>query len=49
MYLLQKNYKNFYEVIIGNGIEKKALKILKKRKNLRVIDSSKLNKIIRKY
>ena len=35
--------KNFYEVIIGNGIEKKALKILKKRKNLRVIDSSKLN------
>ncbi len=35
--------KNFYEVVIGNGIEKKALKILKKRKNLRVIDSSKLN------
>ena len=38
-------YKSFYEVVIGNGIEKKALKILKKRKNLRVIDSSKLNTI----
>ena len=38
-------YKNFYEVVIGNGIEKKALKILKKRKNLRLIDSSKLNTI----
>ena len=36
-------YKSFYEVVIGNGIEKKALKIFKKRKNLRVIDSSKLN------
>ncbi len=35
-------YKKFYEVIIGNGIEKKALQIFKKRKNLRVIDSSSL-------
>ncbi len=35
--------KLFLEVVIGNGIEKNALKILKKKKNLRVIDSSKLN------
>ncbi len=33
--------KLFLEVIIGNGIEKKALKIFKKRKNLRLIDASK--------
>jgi AICAR transformylase/IMP cyclohydrolase PurH (only IMP cyclohydrolase domain in Aful) len=34
--------KLFFEVVIGNGIEKSALKILKKKKNLRVIDSTKL-------
>ena len=33
--------KIFLEVIIGNGIEKEALKIFKKRKNLRLIDASK--------
>ena len=38
--------KNFFEVIIGNGYEKNAIKILKTRKNLRLIDASKftLNK-----
>ena len=36
--------KNFYEVIIGIGIEKKALKILKNKKNLRIIDCSRLKK-----
>ncbi len=30
----------FLEVIIGNGFDKAALKILKKKKNLRLIDSS---------
>ena len=34
--------KSFLEVIIGNGIEKEALKILKKKKNLRVIDANNL-------
>ncbi len=35
--------KIFFEVIIGNGFELGALKILKRRKNLRLIDSSQLN------
>ena len=35
--------KVFYEVIIGNGFDKDALKILKKKKNIRLIDSSKFN------
>ena len=30
----------FLEVIIGNGFERDALKILKKKKNLRLIDAS---------
>ena len=34
--------KTFLEVVIGLGFEKQALKILKKKKNLRIIDSSKL-------
>ena len=34
--------KIFFEVIIGNGIENSALKILKKKKNLRIIDANKL-------
>jgi len=33
--------KNFLEVIIGKGFEKSALKILKVKKNLRIIDISK--------
>ncbi len=32
--------KMFFEVIIANGFDKEALKILKKRKNLRLIDAS---------
>ena len=35
--------KLFYEVIIGIGFEKKALKILKRKKNLRLIDASKFS------
>jgi AICAR transformylase/IMP cyclohydrolase PurH (only IMP cyclohydrolase domain in Aful) len=34
--------KLFFEVIIGNGFDKNALKILKIKKNLRIIDASKL-------
>ena len=32
--------KIFFEVVIGNGFEKDALKILKSKKNLRLIDAS---------
>ena len=32
--------KVFLEVIVGNGFDKNALQILKRRKNLRIIDSS---------
>ena len=32
--------KNFLEVILANGFDKKSLQILKKRKNLRIIDIS---------
>ncbi len=35
--------KNYYEVIIANGFEKNAINFLKSRKNLRLIDSSKIN------
>ena len=35
--------KIFLEIVIGNGFDKEAIKILKKKKNLRIIDSSKLN------
>ena len=35
--------KTFFEIVISNGIEKKALKILKKKKNLRIIDASRIN------
>ena len=31
--------KTFFEVVIGNGIDKDALKILKRKKNLRIINS----------
>ena len=33
--------KNYYEVIVAKGFEKKALAIFKSKKNLRLIDSSK--------
>ncbi len=35
--------KNFLEVILANGFEKDALKILRKKKNLRILDISKYN------
>ena len=34
--------KNFYEVIIANGYDKYALKLLKNKKNLIIIDSTKV-------
>ena len=41
--LALKIKKIFLEVIIANGFEEKAIKILKKNKNLRIIDASKLS------
>ena len=38
--------KKFLEVILAKGFENDALKILKKRKNLRIIDISNIRKII---
>ncbi len=35
--------KTFFEVILAKGFDKKGLKILKKKKNMRVIDISKVN------
>ena len=35
--------KTFFEVILAKGFDKKALKILKKKKNMRIIDISKVN------
>ena len=44
-YLLAKEIsKKFYEVICAKGFEKNALRMLKSKKNLRVIDSSKIIK-----
>ncbi len=40
--IAQKLNKIFLEVIIGMGFDKNTLKILKKKKNLRLIDASKL-------
>ena len=36
--------KNFLEIVVGKGFEKSAINILKRKKNLRIIDSSNLNK-----
>ena len=36
--------KKFYEVICAKGFEKNALRLLKSKKNLRIIDSSKIIK-----
>ena len=41
--------KVFFEVIISRGFKNDALKILKKRKNVRLIDSSKYNLINKKH
>ncbi len=35
--------KTFFEVILAKGFDKKALKILKKKKNMRIIDISKIS------
>jgi len=35
--------KTFFEVILAKGFDKKALRILKRKKNMRIIDISKLN------
>ena len=40
--------KIFFEIVIATGFEKNALNILKKKKNLRIIDSSKI-KLINSY
>tara|TARA_Y100001970_G_scaffold445_1_gene530 strand:- start:10640 stop:12184 length:1545 start_codon:yes stop_codon:yes gene_type:complete len=40
----QELSKLFLEVIIGIGFDKESLKILRKKKNLRLIDASKLNR-----
>ena len=39
----------FFEVIISNGFQKEALKILKKRKNIRLINSNKFNLTNKKH
>ena len=39
--IAQEVTKNFLEVILAKGFDKESLKILKKKKNLRVIDISK--------
>ncbi len=36
--------KTFFEVIVAKGFDKKTLRLLKKKKNLRLIDSSKIEK-----
>ena len=36
--------KNFLEIVVGKGFEKSAINILKRKKNLRIIDSSNLSK-----
>ncbi len=44
--LAKEIIKNYYEVVIADGFDKKAIKIFKNKKNLRLVDSSqiKLNK-----
>ncbi len=49
--IAEEMIKNYYEVIIANGFDKKAIKLFKNKKNLRLIDSSKVklnkyNKIV---
>jgi len=41
--------KNFFEVIISRGFKKDALKILKKRKNIRLINCNKFNLTNKKH
>ena len=42
MKILKKYSKIFLEIIIGIGFDKEAIKILKKKKNVRIIDASNL-------
>jgi len=42
--LAEEINKIFFEVIVANGFDKKSVKLLKKKKNLRLIDSSKIEK-----
>ena len=37
--------KNYYEVVIANGYDKKAIKLFKNKKNLRIIDSKEFKPI----
>ena len=37
--------KIFYEVIIAKGFDREAIKVLKSKKNLRLIDSSKFSPV----
>ncbi|MBL4739300.1 MAG: bifunctional phosphoribosylaminoimidazolecarboxamide formyltransferase/IMP cyclohydrolase [Pelagibacteraceae bacterium] len=41
--------KSFFDVIVSRGFKKDALKILKKRKNIRLIDCSKFNLTSKKH
>ena len=41
--IAQEINKTFFEVILAKGFEKKALNILKKKKNMRIIDISRFN------
>ncbi len=41
--IAQEINKTFFEVILAKGFDEKALRILKKKKNMRVIDISKFN------
>ena len=41
--IAQEINKTFFEVILAKGFDKKALKVLKKKKNMRIIDISKFN------
>ena len=41
--------KIFFEVIISKGFKKDALKILRKRKNIRLIDCSKFSLVEKKH
>jgi len=41
--------KTFFEIIVAKGFNKDALKILKKRKNLRLVDCSKFSRIKNKH
>ena len=40
-------YKNYYEVVIANDFDKESVELFRKKKNLRLIDSSKL--VIKKH